>query len=206
MVRVHVLSLYQLGGSLRTLNSLQYTHAPFLNCGWWLETRATFCTVQDVGLIKLERSLVVLKSNTDVSVPQTWRVEQPDMRKSVPLQALKGKSVICITTGCPRVGNDDFARGYADLVNKEQNHFESYRVMNNRDLVPAVPLNSWGFCHVGTPIWLFRKRNNWAYLQFTMVNKLPTVTETNEVTSRPYGYGISVRHLPVRLFVLLLLW
>jgi len=54
-----------------------------------------------------------------------------------------------ITFGSPRVGNDKFASYFASLVKK------SWRVVNQRDIVPHLPPSKWlHFHHVEREIWV----------------------------------------------------
>eukprot|EP00884_Botryococcus_braunii_P005097 jgi/Botrbrau1/14589/Bobra.0312s0012.1 len=103
---------------------------------------------------------------------------------------LKNTPVTCITTGCPRTGDYAFSKAYNRAM-EEDPLFTSYRVVNNCDVVPSVPFYNWGFAHVGTPIWLCKKFNNWAVVYLTMVEPRPG--NTKEKTSRPYGYTLSVK-------------
>jgi len=49
--------------------------------------------------------------------------------------------------GDPRVGNYNFTRFYKAYVP------DTFRVVNNKDIVPAVPLVEMGFWHVTTEVW-----------------------------------------------------
>eukprot|EP00884_Botryococcus_braunii_P005099 jgi/Botrbrau1/14590/Bobra.0312s0013.1 len=102
---------------------------------------------------------------------------------------LKNTPVTCITTGCPRTGDYAFSKFYNKAM-EEDPLFSSYRVVNNCDVVPSVPFYNWGFAHVGKPIWLCKKFNNWAVVYLTLVE--PPPSSTKELISRPYGYSGSV--------------
>lgn len=104
-------------------------------------------------------------------------------------QELAGKQVTCITTGSPRVGDTTFADEYFKLM-KDPKVFTSHRVVHNCDVVPSVPLQNWGFRHVGEPLWLRKTCNNWSYVYLTIKQTVDTGTADNdEVTSRPLGYS-----------------
>jgi len=55
-----------------------------------------------------------------------------------------------MTYGSPRVGDATFASAFTQYVG-ENNHF---RVVNDNDLVPHVPLEIMGFHHIATEVWL----------------------------------------------------
>jgi len=54
------------------------------------------------------------------------------------------------TFGSPRVGDATFATGFSNEVGWT-NH---YRVVNNRDIVPHLPLEILGYHHICTEVWL----------------------------------------------------
>jgi len=54
------------------------------------------------------------------------------------------------TFGSPRVGDSTFASAFTEYVGAN-NH---YRVVNDDDLVPHVPMEIMGFHHVSTEVWL----------------------------------------------------
>jgi len=55
-----------------------------------------------------------------------------------------------ISFGSPRVGDATFANVFTDMVGSD-NH---YRVVNDHDIVPHVPLEIQGFHHIPTEVWL----------------------------------------------------
>jgi len=59
----------------------------------------------------------------------------------------EGYNVSSYTFGSPRVGNYNFSRLYGKLVPN------TFRLVNNRDIVPTVPLVEMGFWHVTTEVW-----------------------------------------------------
>lgn len=59
----------------------------------------------------------------------------------------KTKKVICHTFGSPRVGSKGFVKYFNKIID------ESIRVVNERDLVPTIPM-SWRFKHVNNCIEL----------------------------------------------------
>lgn len=61
-------------------------------------------------------------------------------------------NVSVINFGNPRVGND----GFADYFNTRIPN--AIRVVNNRDIVPALPPRLFGFMHEGTEVWEHRNR------------------------------------------------
>lgn len=105
-------------------------------------------------------------------------------------QELAGKQVTCITAGSPRVGDYSFADEYFKLM-RDPHVLTCYRVVHNCDVVPSVPLQIWGYRHVGKPIWLRKMHNNWSFVYLTITDTVaPRGNEINsEVTSRPTGYG-----------------
>jgi hypothetical protein len=75
----------------------------------------------------------------------------------------------------------------------ERGRFDCYRVVHNNDMVPSAPPYNWKFRHVGKPIWLCKRRNNWGFVYWTMTEPVPhSIEETDEAISRPYGYSGSV--------------
>eukprot|EP00884_Botryococcus_braunii_P018733 jgi/Botrbrau1/5543/Bobra.0023s0027.2 len=118
-------------------------------------------------------------------------------RKKLPeyIPELEGKPVTCINTGSPRVGDKNFAAEFNKLM-EDKEHFCLYRLMNNCDIVPSVPFASWGFVHVGHPIWLCRKRGAWAFSYFTMtdpdIERDLTGRPCEEKNSRPLGYTCAI--------------
>lgn len=80
----------------------------------------------------------------------------------------------------------------------KKKRFESYRVVHNCDIVPSVPFYDWGFSHVGKPIWLCKKLNNWSVVYLTLTDPLKN-TGTDEIVSRPYGYSGSVKQMPLQM-------
>ncbi|KAG0169091.1 hypothetical protein DFQ29_009889 [Apophysomyces sp. BC1021] len=59
------------------------------------------------------------------------------------------KNICVITTGCPRVGNPDFAY----YVNSTGIQFT--RIVHKRDIVPHLPAEMFGFLHPGVENWIY---------------------------------------------------
>lgn len=62
------------------------------------------------------------------------------------------QNVSVINFGNPRVGNEGWANYYDLMVP------ESIRVVNNRDVVPALPPRTFGFQHSATEVWEHRSK------------------------------------------------
>ena len=67
------------------------------------------------------------------------------------LLALPTEADALITLGCPRVGDDDFARYVQSAA-----HLQITRVVNCCDVVPTVPFEFMGYVHVGNATHLDR--------------------------------------------------
>ncbi|GMI31159.1 hypothetical protein TrRE_jg11443 [Triparma retinervis] len=59
-----------------------------------------------------------------------------------------GVKVRVFTFGEPRLGNDKFAEAYGGEVD------ESWRVVNKGDIISHIPMQSFGYEHEGTEVWM----------------------------------------------------
>ncbi|MES1910684.1 MAG: hypothetical protein MHM6MM_003231 [Cercozoa sp. M6MM] len=66
----------------------------------------------------------------------------------------RGVSVDLVTFGSPRVGDETFVKFGVQSVTDV-----SFRIVNRRDAVPAVPSRSWGFAHVPQEVWYRKKKD-----------------------------------------------
>jgi len=57
-----------------------------------------------------------------------------------------GVSIVSYNYGCPRIGNSGFAQAYSSLV-------PTFRVINQRDIVPHLPFEELGFIHPTREVW-----------------------------------------------------
>jgi hypothetical protein len=62
-------------------------------------------------------------------------------------RAIPSIAIDCVTFGSPRVGNKQFAAFMQDKLPR------AVRVTHERDIVPQLPLHSWGFEHYKTELW-----------------------------------------------------
>lgn len=63
------------------------------------------------------------------------------------VSSLSSSNLFIYTVGCPRVGNPNFA------YYVENTGITVSRSVHNRDLVPHVPPESFGFLHPGVETW-----------------------------------------------------
>uniref|UniRef100_A0A7S1TLZ3 Fungal lipase-type domain-containing protein n=1 Tax=Erythrolobus australicus TaxID=1077150 RepID=A0A7S1TLZ3_9RHOD len=70
------------------------------------------------------------------------------------LQGVPDASMKVYTFGQPRVGNEAFSRYFDERVSS------FYRIVNNHDIVPHLPLRSAGFRHVGEEMWFSSELSN----------------------------------------------
>lgn len=68
-----------------------------------------------------------------------------DLFQRVP--TLNVNNLKVFTNGSPRVGNDQFAY-YVDYTG-----LKNYRTVYNRDIVPHLPPQNFGFLHPGIEVW-----------------------------------------------------
>mmetsp|Transcript_19692 Transcript_19692/g.33758 ORF Transcript_19692/g.33758 Transcript_19692/m.33758 type:complete len:703 (-) Transcript_19692:709-2817(-) len=91
------------------------------------------------------------------------------------LAGISGEQIYLYTFGSPRVGNQAFARE----VNSRLVY--NFRVVNNYDLVPALPLRKAGFHHVGEELWFsssLKRAQIKAYLEKHRSNRsIDVITE-----------------------------
>eukprot|EP01120_Amphizonella_sp_Union-15-10_P008464 TRINITY_DN3050_c0_g1_i1.p1 TRINITY_DN3050_c0_g1~~TRINITY_DN3050_c0_g1_i1.p1 ORF type:complete len:286 (-),score=24.37 TRINITY_DN3050_c0_g1_i1:96-953(-) len=67
----------------------------------------------------------------------------------VDLRKLSSLPFSIYTFGCPRVGNPSYVQYFTGLVNGQ-----SFRLVNNADIVPHLPLESFGFHHNPLEVWI----------------------------------------------------
>ncbi|MGC4055263.1 MAG: lipase family protein [Paludibaculum sp.] len=72
---------------------------------------------------------------------------QTELRDGIPVHAV-------YTYGQPRVGDEQFAR----VMNEKMGH-KVFRLVNDRDIVPRVPLYSMGYRHFGQQFYFDRNRS-----------------------------------------------
>jgi len=67
---------------------------------------------------------------------------------AVELQPIVGVPIICYNYGDPRVGNTVFAEYFNEHV-----AVTTWRMVNERDIVPHLPGKEFGFWHIATEVW-----------------------------------------------------
>jgi predicted lipase len=91
------------------------------------------------------------------------------------VSTLNSNNLSIYTVGCPRVGDSNFAY-YVDSTG-----ITFSRSVNNRDIVPHLPPEDFGFLHPGVEAW---------DLSYTNVRKYhtPLSQRNNSTTNNPYFF------------------
>ncbi len=92
-------------------------------------------------IAEAEQKLEVADDETEIAVLTKQRQDA--------LDGLRGRVAGVYTIGQPRVGDEDFANELDDRLGDTH-----VRIINNRDVVPRVPIRAMGFRHSGTVLYL----------------------------------------------------